>query len=255
MYSGIVNLLYRRPDLYEQVYHDDHLRAVEFCDAMFAAHLPARPATLLDLGSGTGCEVGMFAAAGIDAVGVDFQPSMVALARQSVGPAARFHVGDQRSVRLGRRFDAVISLGFTIANVHTNADIDRTFATYAAHTEIGGILILETLNLTDQAGANLPAEFQVSVDGHVSRGTAEFTMNHRTQLLTRRRTWRFPDLPDETDHAVFRVLFPKELEMYLTRHGFHPLSLYDNPNATPGPLTGSTLFTTARYEGPRKTPT
>lgn len=70
---------------------------------------------------------------------VDASPAMLAEARR-LNPEVTFHVGDMRTVRLERTFDAVL-IHDAISYMQTEQDLRATFATARAHLRPGGVLI------------------------------------------------------------------------------------------------------------------
>lgn len=68
------------------------------------------PRTVLDVGCGTGRVAAELARRGIEVVGVDRDPSMVATA-QTLAPGVEFHVADAATTDLGRTFDVVVMAG------------------------------------------------------------------------------------------------------------------------------------------------
>jgi hypothetical protein len=54
-----------------------------------------------------------------------------------------FSVGDVRSVRVGRLFDAVVSLFHVASYQTTNADLMAMFTTAAAHLRAGGVFVFD----------------------------------------------------------------------------------------------------------------
>jgi SAM-dependent methyltransferase len=98
--------------------------------------LPAG-ATILDLGCGTGRIAGPLAALGHTVTGIDNGTGMVA----ALPPAVEGIVDDAASVRLGRRFDAVLLASHLV----NDPDLGPAFArTAAAHVEPNGVVIGET---------------------------------------------------------------------------------------------------------------
>jgi SAM-dependent methyltransferase len=73
------------------------------------------------------------------ATAVDISEPMLANARK-LNPDVEFFQGDMRSVRLGRKFKAVL-IHDAIAYIRTERDLKRVFATTRAHLNPGGILI------------------------------------------------------------------------------------------------------------------
>jgi SAM-dependent methyltransferase len=94
-------------------------------------------ASILDLGCGPGRIAGPLVALGHPVTGVDDGAGMIAALPRGVDGV----VGDARSVRLGRRFDAVL-----LASHLVNAPDDGPafLATAAAHLRPGGLVIAET---------------------------------------------------------------------------------------------------------------
>ena len=93
--------------------------------------------SVLDLGCGPGRIAGPLAALGHRVVGVDDGPAMIAALPAGVHGV----VADATTVRLGRRFGAVLLASHLVADPdHGPAFV----ATAAAHLEPGGILIGET---------------------------------------------------------------------------------------------------------------
>ncbi|MEY6566025.1 class I SAM-dependent methyltransferase [Streptomyces sp. PGLac3x] len=75
---------------------------------------PLRGRTVLELGSGTGCNLAHLATLGADCVGVDIAPSQreKAVARWGHLPGLTFHTADTTDylIRTGALFDAVLSI-------------------------------------------------------------------------------------------------------------------------------------------------
>jgi SAM-dependent methyltransferase len=77
----------------------------------------------------------------------DFQATAVDLSEKMLknsirlNPDVEHHVGDMRSVRLGKKFKAVL-IHDAITYMLTEDDIRKTLATAAAHLEPGGVLIM-----------------------------------------------------------------------------------------------------------------
>lgn len=97
------------------------------------------PRSVLDAGCGTGRVAIELARRGIEVVGVDAEPSMIATARRRE-PELAWHVGDLAELELGRTFDVVVMAGnvplFTRAG--TQAGV---VAGCARHLGPGGALI------------------------------------------------------------------------------------------------------------------
>ncbi len=80
-------------------------------------HLPLPPATLLDVGCGTGHYAGVLAEDGYDATGIDLDPQMIAYGRSHY-PNATFHVLNMLDIDgLERDFDGIYCIGNTAAHL------------------------------------------------------------------------------------------------------------------------------------------
>jgi len=97
------------------------------------------PRTLLELGSGGGNNASHMKR-GRCLTLVDRSPGMLRVSRR-LNPGCEHRVGDMRTVRLGRTFDAVF-VHDAAAYLRTAADVRRTARTAAAHLAPGGVALL-----------------------------------------------------------------------------------------------------------------
>ncbi|HEX3406423.1 MAG TPA: class I SAM-dependent methyltransferase [Caulobacteraceae bacterium] len=131
---------------YDLLYADKDYAAE--ADYVARALGPAR--SVLELGSGTGRHGRLLAERGFDVQGVELSPEMAAEA-QSQGRVAApsgagsfaCEVGDLRTFRAGRTFDAVISLFHVISYQTGNDDLSAAFRTAADHLSPGGIFLFD----------------------------------------------------------------------------------------------------------------
>ncbi|MBT2385307.1 trans-aconitate 2-methyltransferase [Streptomyces sp. ISL-11] len=245
------NLLYDQPELYEEIYPSSETDIPGMCRRLFAEHGAAAggATTLLDIGCGTGRHVEYFTGAGYDCVGVDYQDAMVSFARDR-RPGLDFRVGDMRAFRLGRAFAAITCLGWALSNIHGNDDLHAVMETYAAHSAPGTLLFLHVPNaIATPDGRDLQRRFTIDTPAFTATAEAAYRLDRRNQLLVRTRDWHIDGRPPLRDHVRFRLLFPKELEAYLTGHGFDVLGMYDNTAAAESELTGEALYVLARFGG------
>jgi hypothetical protein len=174
---------------------------------------------------------------------------MIAYARDR-RPGVDFQTGDMRSVRLGTTFEIITCVGWALANLHTPKDIDRAMATFAAHAAPGTMLFLHLPNaIGDLDGQGMPSRFVIDTPSLQATASASYHLDRRRQLLSRERLWSLPGQPDQKDFVRFRLLFPMELEHYLTHHGFTVTGMYDNTKAQDSDLTGPVLYVSARFTG------
>ena len=132
---------------YDLLYADkDYVSEAEYCLALLAEH-GVDGGSILDLGCGTGKHAEEFARRDFSVHGIDLSELMVELAEQrkptELAERLRFEVGDVRTARLGRQFDAVISL-FHVASYQTsNQDLKAMFLTAAEHLRPGGVFVFD----------------------------------------------------------------------------------------------------------------
>ena len=133
-------------DYYDTLYRDkDYAKECGYVDRLIRRFSPGA-ASLLDMGCGTGRYSSLFAERGYAVTGIDLSEKMIAHARNSVpagATASDFHLGDIRSFRSGRTFDAVVSLFHVFSYQTSNADLAQAFATARCHLAPGGIFVFD----------------------------------------------------------------------------------------------------------------
>ena len=95
--------------------------------------------SLLDLGCGGGHLLSHLTPDFVTEA-VDLSPPMLELSRR-LNPQTQHHIGDMRSIRLGRAFD-VVAIHDAINYMLTEADLAAAMATAAAHLKPGGLALL-----------------------------------------------------------------------------------------------------------------
>lgn len=135
---------------YDLLYRDkDYEAETRWVAALLGRHVPdAR--SILEIGSGTGLHASKLAALGYEVTGVDRSEGMLRAAasrKTEVEPevASRllFAHGDAQSFRLGRTFDAVISLFHVMSYQASNDALAAAFATARAHLAPGGVFVFD----------------------------------------------------------------------------------------------------------------
>jgi SAM-dependent methyltransferase len=241
------NLLYRHPELYEEVYPEPADGTVAMVRRMMTRFLPGPARSLLDVGCGTGRDLAGLAGECGEGWGVDASAEMIAYAR-SVRPQLHLQVGDMRDVRLGRTFDVVTCLGSVLMYALTNRDLDRALATFRAHAHRDTLLVLDVNN----AGGFLQGGFfRLRYEEEVPVGDVCWTARYvnrfdvRHQVWIRQRTWIRPGLPEAEDYCEYRLLFPAELEDRLERQGWAVVGMFDNLRLRPSDFSGRRLYVAA----------
>ncbi|MBD0255373.1 MAG: class I SAM-dependent methyltransferase [Cytophagales bacterium] len=216
---------------YNLLYKDKNYRGEVDYLVKLLEQYASRPRSILNLGCGTGKHDFLLADRGYDVTGVDLSADMIAVADQTRQASAtrgttQFLTGDLREVRLGRQFDAVVSLFHVMSYQVTNADLDRAFQTVKAHLKPGGTFVFDAWYgpgvLTDPPVTRVKRlEDEVIA---VTR-TAEPVMHPRENVVDVNYALFVRDKQQNAYQEVqeqhrMRYLFVPEVEMLLAKHGF-----------------------------------
>jgi hypothetical protein len=170
---------------------DYEREARDWRDALRSKLGPGRH-TLLELGVGGGHNLSHLTA-DFAATAVDLSEGMLKHSAK-LNPGVEHHVGDMRTVRLGRKFKAVI-IHDAIDYMLSEGDLRAAFATAAAHLEPGGVFI------------TAPDHFRETYRGpHVESTT-------RSDGKTELTFIQYDHDPDPKDTTVETIMF------YLIREG------------------------------------
>ena len=107
-------------------------------EAAYVDALLDRPGRVLDAGCGTGRVAVELARRGHEVVGVDNDPSMLAVAGRQPGP--RWLAGDLAALDLPERFDLVVAAGNVVVFLEPGTE-PRVVAALARHLVPGGLLV------------------------------------------------------------------------------------------------------------------
>lgn len=124
------------------------LYEADFVAGLLAEHFPTT-ASILDFGCGPGRHCLELARRGHDVVGVDYVEPYIHQARRLAADeqlAARFMVGDCRTIDLGAQFDVGLCLYDVIGTFPTETDNAAILGNLARHIKPGGIVLLSVLN-------------------------------------------------------------------------------------------------------------
>jgi SAM-dependent methyltransferase len=238
------DFLYRNPGLYEQVFPSRSKG--ELCLRVFDEHLGRRPSSLLDVACGTGRDLKIYAGVCPDCVGFDVTPAMVEYAERR-NPGVPVFIGDMRSFRLDREFDAICALGGSINFALSDDELDQTIKTYSSHAHDGTLLVLEPLDSSAFFGQlRVPTAFSVPYRDTTAVGSATYELFERQQVVERTRTWKVVGEDEPfTDSMRFRVIFPGELTYRLSQNGFEVLEVRETPGNEL--YQGSSTYFVARF--------
>ena len=217
---------------YDLLYRDkDYSTETRWVVGLLEKHAPGAK-SILEIGSGTGLHASALAGLGYSVTGVDMSEGMLEAAesrRRDLPPdiqeRVQFHHGDARSVRLGTRHDAVISLFHVMSYQVTNADLAAAFTTAREHLEPGGVFIFDcwygpaVLRIwpgeTVKELADEETEVRRVATPTVHPGTNTVDVNYSV-VVTDRRSGSTEELL-ETHHM--RYLFSPEVELALEAAG------------------------------------
>ncbi|MCI0394274.1 MAG: class I SAM-dependent methyltransferase [Chloroflexi bacterium] len=117
----------------------DYAEEAAFFHRLLQEAVTPPPHTLLELGSGGGNNASHLKAH-YQMTLVDVSPGMVAVSRR-LNPECEHHLGDMRTVRLSRLFDAVF-IHDAIDYMITEDDLRRALETAFVHCRPGGVLLV-----------------------------------------------------------------------------------------------------------------
>jgi SAM-dependent methyltransferase len=135
---------------YDLLYRDkNYIGESKYVAGLIRRHMP-EARSVMELGCGTGLHAATMAALGFDVVGVDMSEGMLESAEtrrakldEDIASRLRFIHGDARTVRLGQKFDVVVSLFHVMSYQTTNEDLASAFDTARAHLSHGGIFLFD----------------------------------------------------------------------------------------------------------------
>jgi SAM-dependent methyltransferase len=138
---------------YDALYHHkNYAREVLTLKYMFARYGTRPYHTLLDVATGTGKHLALFAQ-DYAVEGLDLEPQMIEIARARLGPAVPLHLADMTTFDLGKTFDIVTCLFSAIAYLTTVDALAQAIANMARHTAAGGLVVIEPWLSAEAYGA------------------------------------------------------------------------------------------------------
>lgn len=126
---------------------DDYAEEAEFYFSALQAAASRPIETMLELGSGGGNNASHMKHRVGQLVLVDLSGAMQAHSR-ALNPECEHHVGDMRTVRLHREFDAVF-VHDAVSYMTSEADLSAAIATAAVHCRCGGVALFAPDHLTE----------------------------------------------------------------------------------------------------------
>lgn len=216
---------------YDLLYSDKNYQAeAEYVASQLRSANP-HVRNILELGSGTGRHGRLLAGMGFDVQGVERSSEMAAIALSGPGGALgagafTCAVGDLRLIRLGRTFDAVISLFHVISYQITDEDLDAAFETAAEHLSLGGEFLFDVWH-----GPAVVAMKPSVRTKEAAKGRYRVKRVANPEWDTMEKTVKVLYSLDCEDNEsgerarfqeehVMRYLFPEEIEHFASKAGF-----------------------------------
>jgi SAM-dependent methyltransferase len=205
-------------------------RAYAFLRHLFLRHAVGRE--VLDVACGTFAIDLLLVKRGYQVVGRDQSEEMLRVARRNLrtaGVTADVDRADLRSLRPGRRFDALLCLGTAFNYLASSADAQKALRTFRDQIRPKGLLVLDLTNF--DAWIRHPNNVRAEVDYRSVDGTkiAIFAFNeqdvgkriHHARFLTVIQRGHRIDIG--FDEAPLRIWKKEELDQALRAAGFRPL--------------------------------
>ncbi len=184
LYNDLAHLwpIVSPPEEYEE-------EAAYWRDALRAELGPSRH-KVLELGVGGGHNLSHLTK-DFDATAVDLSPRMLENSKK-LNPGVEHHVGDMRTVRLGRTFDAVL-IHDAIMYMLSDDDLLAAFTTAVAHLKPGGLFVT--------APDNYKEDFSTQLDHFIRR-------DHNPEMVFI-DVYMDPDPNDTTFNGIFFYIWPE----------------------------------------------
>ena len=247
---------------YDLLYRDkDYAGEARYVFDLLSRHA-AGARRVLEIGCGTGGHARELAKLGLEVHGVDMSAGMLEAAearRSSLSPDVagriRFTEGDARTVRLGERADAVISLFHVMSYQTSNADLMAAFDTAREHLNEGGVFIFDCWYgpavLTDRPAVRVKR--LEDLDTSVTRvavpvlNATENTVEVNYTVLVHDRKTAVDETLRET-HRM-RYLFGPEVDLLLASNGLSLVAAHEwMTDAAPGLNSWSACFVARAVE-------
>jgi SAM-dependent methyltransferase len=210
-------------------------------------HPPAKGAgrvghPVLELACGTGRLTIPIARSGVEIVGLDLSPSMLAHAQmkaEAAGVAIEFVEGDCRSFDLERKFALILMAFNSMQHLHDYASLSALFANVRKHLAEDGRFVFDVFNpkieiLARSSGdRRLEREYE-DPDG---RGTMAFEYSatyddaaqvSHIQCYFVRRGANGEEVEVREEELHLRSFFPQELDLLVRSQGFEVVEKFGN---------------------------
>lgn len=215
---------------YDLLYRDkDNVAEIAYVDRMIKKYGPGTE-TVLDFGCGTGRHAFGLAKKGYRVTGIDCSAEMLAAAKAKLRgkdcpkPAPEFRRGDIRKIRIGRKFNAVISLFHVMSYQVSNEDLKCSLETAGRHLKKSGVFVFDgwygpaVLTHQPEPREKEAADCRVKI-----RRSAVSIMHPNENLVDVQYRLAVSGRETISETHRMRYLFQPEIEYFLEEAGFRLL--------------------------------
>lgn len=129
---------------YDLLYKDkDYKSEVDYISEIISRYIRYKPASLLDIGCGTGKHLKFFKEKGFNVAGVDLSENMISEAKKHLGQDEDLCCGKASEFNLGRKFDVIVSLFHVMSYQTENSELEKVFNNVHNHLNDGGLFIFD----------------------------------------------------------------------------------------------------------------
>ena len=240
---------YTTPELYDLEMHDFEPDGPFFLEFARQARGP-----VLELGCGTGRITIPLAQDGIDIIGLDIVPEMLAFAQKKPGAErVKWVQADARSFELDQEFSLIFEAGSVFQHMVERSDQEAMLAQVKKHLAPGGIFVvgamiphaglMETVEKEEHWFTYLFQGCEVSVSG-----MQQYDPIRQVKVETAYRRWKDRDGNEieKVSPLSLRLFFPQELEALLHYNGFRIEAKYGNCEKNPLTAQSRMMFFVVR---------
>jgi SAM-dependent methyltransferase len=221
---------------YDLLYQDkDYGAECDLLERIFKTYGDGSIQDVLDIGCGTGNHALPLAERGYQVTGVDRSEEMLAKAERKRAQSNKrdnvvFQRGDLRTLRLGRQFDAALTMFAVLGYQNHNADVLSALRAARSHLRPGGILVFDVWYgpAVLQQRPSERVKLVPTPGGRILRASSGELDTLRHVCVVHYRLWRLENgrvaAESEERHSM-RYFFPLELDLFLQSSGFRLLRL------------------------------
>lgn len=220
--------------VYDSMYADkDYAGECAYLQKLFKK-AGLKPATILDLGCGTGSHAVPLAKKGYKVTGVDRSPGMLAEAARKAreaGVTARFIEGDLTKLRSPGRFDAVICMFAVMGYQLSNGDLAAVCRLARESLAPGGVFVFDCWYgpavLTCPPVTKIK-EVPAARGEKIIRYTTPELNAFKQTVKVNFRVWRVKKnmVSENSETHEMRFFFPQEIKYFLEAAGFAKVEIY-----------------------------